>query len=316
MTTASAGFPVHPTSGPAPFGAASPRGHAVGSEHRLGGTSRPPGMWARAVGGCHSQHARCRPSVAVRCRSSTTHCPQAMWQCVATFQLPTTPPGSVAVHFTSSTAQRPRQCGNALQQFHYLLHLGGVAVDCRISTAQCPHAAWQCIIGVSLPTAPRQCGSALQQFHCPLPKGSVELHYGNSTAPKQCGSTLQHFHCLLPQGNVEVHYRSSTAPCPQAAWHCVAAVPLHTAPTWCSSALHEFHCPLPTGSVAVHCMISTAHCPLAVWQCIGTVPLSTAPGHCGGVLHDFHRPLPAGSVAVHWSGSAANCPQAVWRSIA
>ena len=41
-----------------------------------------------------------------------------------------------------------RQCGGALQQFHYPLPPGSVAVHYRSSTARRPQAVWQCIAKV------------------------------------------------------------------------------------------------------------------------------------------------------------------------
>ena len=61
-------------------------------------------------------------SEAVRCKSSTTHCPQAARQCIAGVPLPTA----------------PRQCGSALQEFHCPPPQGGEAVYCMTSAAHCP----------------------------------------------------------------------------------------------------------------------------------------------------------------------------------
>ena len=93
---------------------------------------------------------------AVHCKSSTAHCPRAMWQCVAGFPLPAAPrqcgsalqqlrcplpPSTVAVHSRSYTARCP---------------LSSVAVHCRSSTTRCPKATWQCIVGVPPPAVPGQ----------------------------------------------------------------------------------------------------------------------------------------------------------------
>ena len=61
-------------------------------------------------------------SEAVRCRSTTAHCPQAMSQCVAGVPLPTT----------------PGQCGSALHESNCSLPPGSEAVHCKGSTAHCP----------------------------------------------------------------------------------------------------------------------------------------------------------------------------------
>ena len=81
-------------------------------------------------------------SGAVRCRSSTAHCPQAVRQCIARVALPAA----------------PRQWGSALQELelHCPLPPGSEAVHCRSCTAHCPQAVRQCIAGVALPTAPGQ----------------------------------------------------------------------------------------------------------------------------------------------------------------
>ena len=75
----------------------------------------------------------------------------------------------------------PMQCGIALQQFHGLLPLGSVEVQCKISTTHRPGSA-----GVHcrryLPTAARQCGSALQQLHCQVLPGSMAAYRNRSTA--------------------------------------------------------------------------------------------------------------------------------------
>ena len=63
-------------------------------------------------------------SEAVRCRSTTAHCPQAVRQCIARVPL--------------TTARRQR--GSALQEFHCPLPHGREAVYCRTCTARRPQA--------------------------------------------------------------------------------------------------------------------------------------------------------------------------------
>ena len=107
-----------------------------------------------------------------QCRSSTAHCPQAVWQCIAGAALPTA----------------PRQCGSALQALH-----------CAV-----PPSSGECIAGVALPTAPRQRGNALQGFHRPsnaLPHclGAVGCGTPALRGPTRCGnreSCPRGGHCL------------------------------------------------------------------------------------------------------------------------
>ena len=94
-------------------------------------------------------------SEAVRSRSPTARCPQAVRQCIAEVALPTT----------------PRPWGTVSQEFHCPLPLGSEIVYCRSCTAHCP----------------RQWGSALHEFHCPLTPRSEALHcrshYGVAAYP-------------------------------------------------------------------------------------------------------------------------------------
>ena len=85
-------------------------------------------------------------SVAVHKRSSTTHYPQAIGQCIAGVPLPSA----------------PRMCGSALQEFHCPIPPGTEAVYSTICTAPCPQAMRQRIAGAALPDAPWQRGSALR----------------------------------------------------------------------------------------------------------------------------------------------------------
>ena len=76
----------------------------------------------------------------------------------------------------------PRQWGSVLQEVHCSLPPGSEAVYCRRSTAHCPQAVRQCVVGGPLPTALRQWGSVLQEVHCPLPRGSEAVYCRRSTA--------------------------------------------------------------------------------------------------------------------------------------
>ena len=58
------------------------------------------------------------------------------------------------------------QCGSALQQFHYPLLPGSVAVRYSSCSAYYPQAAWQ----------------RLAQVNCPLPLGIVSLYCRRSIA--------------------------------------------------------------------------------------------------------------------------------------
>ena len=48
---------------------------------------------------------------------------------------------------------------------------GSEALQCKSSTAHCPQAERQCIVGVQLPSAPKQCSDALKESHCPPSPG-------------------------------------------------------------------------------------------------------------------------------------------------
>ena len=159
------------------------------------------------------QEFHCRLSAgseATHCRSSTAHCRQALWQCIAGLALPTA----------------FRQCGSVavLQKFDFPLSPSGVALHYTSCTAPCRQAVRQCIVGVELPTATER-----EALHC---RGCAALHQ---------------FHFPRPPGGVAVHCRSSTTQCPQALWQCIAGVALPTTPKQCGSALQHLHCPLPRG---------------------------------------------------------------------
>ena len=137
---------------------------------------------------------------------------------------------------------------------------------------------------------------------------AVELVQRTTTLPGRSGQwNSRSAQCLGVAGNanltmyrhVGLDCRSSTAHCPQAAWRCIAGVPLPIAHKRCGCLLHEFHRPLPLGSVALHCGSSTVHCKQEVWWCIARVPLPSAYRQFAGAFHKFHHPLSQGSVTMH-----------------
>ena len=101
--------------------------------------------------------------MAVQCRSSTAHCPQTLWRCIAGVPLPTAHCPQVVWQCIVGVPLpiAPRQWGTTLQEFHGSLPFGSVAVHCGSSTAHCPQAVGQCIAGVPLPIAPKQWGTTL-----------------------------------------------------------------------------------------------------------------------------------------------------------
>ena len=79
-----------------------------------------PSAPRRCGSAVHEFHCPLTPrSKVVLCRSSTTHCPQAVTQCSAGVALSTS----------------PRQGGSVLQEFHCLLPSGSEALYCTSSTA-------------------------------------------------------------------------------------------------------------------------------------------------------------------------------------
>ena len=91
-----------------------------------------------------------------------------------------------------------------MQQSHCLLPPGSPAVYCRSSTAHCPQAVMQSIVGVAVPTAPRQRSSAVQKE--------------------------RDLHCPLPPSSEAVFNKGSAAHCPRAVRQCIAGIALPSAP--------------------------------------------------------------------------------------
>ena len=127
---------------------------------------------------CNSCNAR-----GVHCRSSTAHCPYTMRQCIVGLALPTALQdyGSLGSdHLVGRTPSPSSWWPRALLTFVCPRPAGGVAVYCKISTANCPEAVRQHTAGVALPTAPMRCGRTLQEFECTLPPDGVAVHCSNS----------------------------------------------------------------------------------------------------------------------------------------
>ena len=151
----------------------------LGSDHHLGRTPCPPSWWDHAL-----QEFHCSPSpggVAVHCMSCTTHCPQAVRQCIVgvTVFRQQPPPGQDSpssklgrpAHCMSSTAHRPQAV------WHYI---AGVALFRQrpplVQDSPFPGLVGPRIARIPLPTVPRPCGSALQELHWPLPPGNEAVY--------------------------------------------------------------------------------------------------------------------------------------------